>query len=237
MRAKIDAINATYTGIGDKRQHTNAEDAIDRSDNQAAGGFTNQSGLPEDQRVQQYLIFFTDGNPNAFRDHFTYQGIDYDAVAYATWVTFDGSCDGLICRINPFGPSYLCDRDTGDTLLPPGLPGIPALPTGDGATSSTKWNVFGEYPVPGYGPNDNIPETILKPVWFKNVARQKAINHAQELKNNRIKIYTIGLGQVDKAFLSQIASGPGFEYYAPSSDQLEAIFQEIAKDIRLRLVA
>ena len=79
MTTKINAMNA-LTG---KRDVTNAEDSIDRSDNQAAGGFTDQTGVPGDQRVQQYLIFFTDGNPNAFRGTFTYNGRQYDAVAYA----------------------------------------------------------------------------------------------------------------------------------------------------------
>ena len=64
-----------------------------------------------------------------------------------------------------------------------------------------------------------------------------AINHAQELKDKHIKIYIIGLGAVDKTFLSQIASGPEFEYYAPTSAELGAIFNAIAKDIKLRLVA
>jgi hypothetical protein len=64
-----------------------------------------------------------------------------------------------------------------------------------------------------------------------------AIDHAQELKDKNIKIFTIGLGNgVDQAFLAQIASGPTYEYYAPTSDQLEAIFKQIAKEIKLRLV-
>jgi Flp pilus assembly protein TadG len=229
MTAKINAM-ISETG---KRQFTNAEDSIDRSDNQSDGGFTDQSGMPEDKRLQQYLIFFTDGNPNAFRDHFTYRGNVYDAVAY-TEGSF-GSCTGYICGSD----RNLCDPVTGNSI------GVPALPTGDGKLaaqsnchiSNTKWHVFGEYPVSGYGPEScSIPESRLRPTWFKNVAVQKAIDHAQELKDKDIKIYTIGLGQVDRDFLSQIASGSEFEYYAPTSDELEAIFILIAKDIKLRLV-
>jgi hypothetical protein len=63
-----------------------------------------------------------------------------------------------------------------------------------------------------------------------------AIDHAQELKDKNIKIFIIGLGNVDKTFLGQVASGPTYEYYAPTSDQLEAIFKQIAKEIKLRLV-
>jgi Flp pilus assembly protein TadG len=229
MTAKINTISA-QTG---KQQFTNAEDAINRSDDQAAGGFTDMSFVPEDQRVQQYLIFFTDGNPNAFRHTFTYRNTVYDAVAY-TEGSF-GSCTDYICGSD----RYLCHPDTGNSL------GIPVLPSGDGKPSAlsschisnTKWHVFGEYPVAGYGPEAcNIPESKLRPNWFKNAARQMAINHAQELKDKHIKIYVIGLGHVDESFIGEIASGPEFQYYTPSSDELETIFNLIAKHIKLRLV-
>jgi len=230
MTAKINAMNS-MTG---KQQFTNAEDSIARSDDQAAGGFTDQSGLPQNQRVQQIFIFFTDGNPNAFRGNFTYRGNVYDAVAYTEGAF--GSCTGYICGSD----RNLCDPITGNSI------GVPALPTGDGKPaaqsschiSNTKWDVFAQYPVPGYGPvSCSVPESSLRPTWFKNVAVQMAINHAQELKSKDIMIYTIGLGQeVDHNFLSQIASGTEFEYYAPTSDELQAIFNAIAKDIKLRLV-
>jgi hypothetical protein len=73
--------------------------------------------------------------------------------------------------------------------------------------------------------------------YMAQTTKQMALDHAQELKNRFVKIYIIGLGVgIDKAFLSQIASGPAFEYYAPSSSDLQAIFNMIAKDIKLRLV-
>jgi hypothetical protein len=63
-----------------------------------------------------------------------------------------------------------------------------------------------------------------------------AIDHAQELKDKNIKIYTIGLGDVDQNVLAAIASGPEFQYYTPNSDELESIFNAVAKEIKLRLV-
>ena len=228
-------INAMQAQTG-KRQFTNAENAIDSSDNEGDGGFTDQSGIPGDLRLQQFLVFFTDGNPNAFRDIFRYQGSNYDAVAYTEgqW----GSCTGNICGSD----HYLCHPLTGDSI------NMPALPTGDGRRTgsvcaggyTTRWQVFLEYPVPGFGPEScRIPVNRLRPTWFQNVARQKAIHHAQELKDKNIKIYTIGLGdddQINRTFLSQIATGPAFEYYAPNSAELQAIFNAVAKDIKLRLV-
>jgi hypothetical protein len=67
-------------------------------------------------------------------------------------------------------------------------------------------------------------------------ARQMAREHAQELQDSNIVIYTIGLGDVDRNFLEDIASGPSFAYYTPDSDELLALFNTIAKDIKLRLV-
>ena len=114
MTTKINAMNS-LTG---KQQFTNAEDSIDRSDDQAAGGFTDQTGVPGDQRVQQFLIFFTDGNPNAFRGTFTYNGRQYDAVAYTEGT--NGSCTDYVCGSD----RNLCDPITGNSI------GVPALPSG-----------------------------------------------------------------------------------------------------------
>ena len=63
-----------------------------------------------------------------------------------------------------------------------------------------------------------------------------AIDHASALKARFVKIYAIGLGNADSAFLSTVASGPDYVEIAPSSSELEAIFRKIAKDIKLRLV-
>ncbi len=60
---------------------TNAEDGIDQAD--GPSGFTDQTGVPGNEKVQQFLIFFSDGNPTAFRGDFTRDGQQYDAVGYA----------------------------------------------------------------------------------------------------------------------------------------------------------
>jgi len=229
-------INAMTAPAG-KPRATNAEDALDKSDDQGAGGFTDQTGLPEDLRIQQYLIFFTDGNPTAFRDTFTYQGFDHDAVAYTGPDWTQAICDA---------DGYLSDPSNGlgtstPAVVPPNLANYNnrQLASVDCTNNNVpKWQVFREYPAPSpYGPSRcDIPEIALKPTWFRNVARQKAINHADELKAKDIKIYTIGIGSVDASFLEAIASGPEFYYYTPDSAQLAAIFNKIAKEIRLRLV-
>ncbi len=223
---------------------TNTEDALDQAD--GPSGFTDQTGVPGDERVQQFLVFFSDGNPTAFRADFTRNGTDYDAVGYAA--------DWDIKLMNPTSQfSYL---------------NVKQYSTGDGKTTSTtvcqsgqplagysntKWHILDDitYGVTGYsdflgvnysdvlGTTDAEKCSLNKSKgkdYVEAITKQMAIDHAQEIKDKGIKIYTIGLGGVDEAFLSQIASGPGFEYFAPTSADLKNLFQKIATNIRLRLV-
>jgi len=222
MTTQINALTATGT--------TNIEDALDQADGPL--GFPDQTGLPGDQRVQQFIVFFTDGQANKFRGTFstsTYNGGNpFDAV--------------------PFTDGTLLNPKNGSTLS-----GVSALPTGDGkpiGTTScgggqlrtTRWHVFSShhlfpgYPVPGYSAEYcGIPQSALS-TWWISTAKNMAIDHAQELRNKGIHIYTIGLGGVDRTFLGQVASGPEYEYYAPTPAQLEALFNAVAKEIKLRLV-
>jgi Flp pilus assembly protein TadG len=225
MTTRVNALTATGA--------TNAEDAIDQSD--GPQGFTDQTGVPGDKQVKQFLIFFTDGHPTAFRGKFRSNAIDYDAVVMGT----GNYCDTVYGQMGHTNSEVFYPTST---LTP--------TPTGDGNKVSgspltncgglnTRWYVFGDpkYGLSGYNPLQcNIPQSVLAP-YICNTAKSMAIDHAQELKNKNITIYTIGLGDVDPVFLGKIASGPTYEFYAPTSDELEAIFQKIAKEIKLRLVA
>ena len=216
---------------------TNAEDALDRADGE--GGFSDQTIVPGDQRKQQFLIFFSDGNPTAFRGTFTREGTEYDAVGYAA--------DWDITLMKPdkqfewFGS--VKQFKTGD-----GLPtGSTTCQSGSPAAgyANTKWAVLSDpaYGVSNYsgvlGTSDPLHCDInwdnMK-AYVDAITKQMAIDHAQELKDKGIKIYTIGLGGVDQSFLGQISSGQAFQYYTPDSSQLEELFQQIASNIKLRLV-
>jgi Flp pilus assembly protein TadG len=228
---------------------TNAEDALAQS--YGSSGLTDQTGVAPDKRVQQFVIFFTDGNPTAFRGTFKHEGTDnIDAVVAGTGQT----CDNVYNELGNPGSetSYRLPNNSmvdptysGDGKLPPpgsgtskcaaSAPGIHSI------TPTTKWYAFGQgYPVAGYSDPEQcyIPYSTRQtlPLYICSTARQMTLAHAQTLKNRFVKIYIIGLGGVDKAFLHQIASGDAFEYYTPSSSDLQAIFNMIAKDIKLRLV-
>lgn len=208
---------------------TNSEDALD----QAGGpkGLQDQTGLPPEEKVQQFVIFFSDGRPNSFRGTFKTEGHTYEAVAHVT-----KNCD----------PGD--DNNTADQLRSPDQEGkdiAAALPTGDGLAAAgskcgkttTRWMIFDTKPVPGKLSDDC---DLADPSLGDHVcllASTLALQHAQELKDRKVTIFTIGLGErINRDLLEGIASSPDLYYNAPTSGQLQAIFQKVAQDIKLRLV-
>jgi len=233
MNTQINAMSAVGA--------TNASDSLAQP--LRSGGLTDQTGVSGDLRVQQFVIFFSDGMPTAFRGDFRRRGVNYDAVACST-----GNCRSW---------------ETPETYGNLGRPaeetwfGINPTPTGDGSTTqryacgdfcsytsccntyTTRWYLFDTRPVSGYSATYlNIPtRTLARHIC--NVARDMTLVNAQALKNRGIKIYTIGLGssnEIDAAFLRSLSSGDGYAYTTPTSSQLQAIFNAIAKEIKLRLV-
>ncbi len=222
MRAAIDQMKA--------EGHTNSEDAIDQAD--GPKGLTDQSTVPPQDKVQQFVIFFSDGRPNAFRGTFMNQGRYYDGVAYVEF-----NCDPG--DKNQTNPNLWRPDQEGKEL------NVPARPTGDGLDVgskcapqvSTRWQIFDVKPVPGQ-PSDacNLDDPTLGD-HVCSLASTLALQHAQELKDEKVTVFTIGLGEkINGALLQQIASSPDLYYNAPTSGQLQAIFQKVAQDIKLRLV-
>jgi uncharacterized protein YegL len=234
---------------------TNVEDAL----SQAGTAFADQTPVAPANRVQQYIVFFTDGRPTAFRSTFVRDGSTaYDAVVCVT-----GNCDSS----NDSMYSQMGYPDT-ETWYNTGT--LSPEPTGDGLRTSatvcrtggsnpagyinTRWGSFSAYPVSGLGaekyPNycgmGDTGSTVTgvsnrtllngQNGYICRTARQMAIDHASALKARYVKIYAIGLGNVDSAFLSSVASGSDYVSIAPDSSELESIFKKIAKDIKLRLV-
>jgi hypothetical protein len=212
---------------------TNTEDALDQAN--GPFGFTDQSGLAPERRRPKFLVFFSDGSPTAFRSTFKQDDETMDAVACVS-----GNCDDLDI-------GYNCR-----TWYLLGFPDIEKWTeidpraTGDGKNKNasqctglvtTKWSIFDEFPVPGYSPEEcNIPPDTELTTQICRLAPFLALQHAQELKDEGIIIFTIGLGKVKPDFLNALATSPEQAYYTPDSDQLSSIFQDIAKQIKLRLV-
>ena len=227
----VDLMSMTINSIG-TASLTNSEDALDQAD--GPDGFTDQSGLPGDQRVQQFLVFFSDGQPTAFRSDFMRDGQEYDAVAKSTsnW------------------DQKLYDPVTGSSL------GVKQYSTGDGlpagssacGVTNTKWLIL-EDSVYGVNGTKGFPALAGMDPDQCNISRytmrdyaeylevQMAIDHAAELKAKGILIFTIGLGNIDQDFLLSISSGEDYVYHTPDSSELQALFHKIASTIKLRLVS
>ena len=246
----FDYVNAMLTKIDgmSANDYTNAEDAI------AQGGaqLPDQSHYPADQRVNQFLIFFSDGMPTALRSKFKYNNTDYAGVVhegsgtncrsttgsvYDTLYKADGS--GQYSGVNP---DTTGDGKSTSTTSCKSCTGRGCTPTG---YLNTKWYLFDPSytgnlgPVSGYATEYcTIPANNLHN-YFCNAAKQMALNNAQALKDRGVKIYVVGLGssnEIDETFLTSISSGSTYTYIAPTSAELEGIFNLIARDIKLRLV-
>jgi uncharacterized protein YegL len=234
---------------------TNMEDAIDQAG--GPGGLQDQSGLPNSKKVQQYVVFFSDGMPTAFRYTFMNQGTVYDTVA--TNVAYADTAKN--CR-----PQYAWEKADMDVwfmspIVPAYSEGAQMGPLGSGLTRYTgdgqpqgqskcdsviradtvKWNIFstGYGPVPGFAVDACNIDHVDLALYTCATARQMTLDKAQKLKDKGIKIYVIGLGtdmDIDKAFLTQISSGENYTYTTDNSGELAGIFNKIAKEIKLRLV-
>jgi len=246
MKTKINSMSANGW--------TNMEDAIDQAD--GPSGFTDQSEVPGDQRVQQFLVFFTDGIPTAFRSTydpntapyrlFTRGGVNkVNTTTNEPDVVVAASNDSNARLYDPFDGSqlpnilgsYAKQFQTGD--------GMPLL-SSSCVSYTMKWWILQD---PNYGKNyqgspisgydaEHCSIPIHKMVkYVEDQAKQMAIEHAEELKAKGVKVYTIGLGgSLNTSQLQSMSSGEAFYYPALTSDQLEEVFQNIAKNIKLRLI-
>jgi len=235
---------------------TNMEDALDQAD--GPYGLQDQSGLPSSKKIQQYVVFFTDGMPTAFRYTFVGANTVYDTVA--TNVGPSGMTKAVNCRPDPGQEAYLQVYFYSPTV-PAYAQGAQMGPQGAGLTAYTgdgrpqgqstcdsvirrdtvKWDIFSTSygPVPGYAADTcNIPQPNLA-LYTCATARQMALDKAQILKSKGIMIYVVGLGtgdDIDIDFLRQISSGDKYLFTTDNSSELTGIFNKIAKQIKLRLV-
>jgi hypothetical protein len=212
-------------------------------------GFTDQTGIPGDQRVQQFVVFFSDGQPTCFSGNFRYRGSDFTATACASENCRSWESSNLWQNLNKPNPGgegasyWLADPPSGRTL---------PLETGTGQTTqccrsgtctsnTIRWYIFDTRPVSGYAAQYcRIPSSRFNGDngYMCTTASDLATLHAQELKDKGVKIYVIGLGssnEIDVNYLRSLSSGTGFTYIAPTAADLEAIFNKVAKEIKLRL--
>lgn len=219
---------------------TNAEDALAQA---LALPWSDQSGVPANERTKQVVVFFSDGNPTAFRGQFKFNGTDYDGVAALGGATVWPNLQRPDYQFTTFSVNKVQITGDGKTS------GTTACPntTSGGVTNklNTRWYVFSDstYGLNSFGPMSsyssqqcNIPGAPLAN-YLTYLATQMAIDNASAIKAQGIEIYTIGLGNIDQAFLGTLSSGSAFAYYTPDSSELEGIFQQIANILKLVLIS
>lgn len=297
---------------------TNMEDALDQADDDkkrngdATTTFTKYAwDVPQSERAKQFLIFFTDGWPKAFRGPFTRDGITYDGVipnpGADSWrehyegvdVCEDGGSPDEVKNRGWLHDPYTGNNRVKNHIDPDtcmkvfgGDYSVCFLPTGDGNSTdgnstevtqckwdckygnytpyeNTRWHVFGteacsesiynseydeceddysidEYCTGNYCPSDGLPPCcdfpycnvsefdliyIGTPPYVLDTAKKMTKYHAGKLKEQGIIIYCIGLGNVDRTFLEEIATAPENYHGTPTTDDLTSIFNEIASEI------
>ncbi len=216
---------------------TNAEDALAQA---GALPWKDQSSTPPNEQDKQVVVFFSDGNPTAFRGKFLYWNNTYDAVAAVS--STDHNVSKWLYKSDEKNTNY--DIDTAN-VTGDGLPQGSSLCSALGV-DTVKWEIFSDptYGLDNFGSTSGMnPEecSMGNPDPLGDYAnwlvRQMAIDHAAALKAQGIEIYTIGLGDVDQAYLETISSGPKFAYYTSDPNELEGIFQTIANILKLVLTS
>jgi Flp pilus assembly protein TadG len=216
---------------------TNAEDGLAQANTLP---WTDQSALPPNERGKQVVVFFSDGNPTAFRGQFKYKNNNYEGVAAIAGNDVYG------WMLDPYLQSQTMVTDDMERTGDGKSSGSTACPSMGGNKDNVKWYIF-EDPTYGFAnfaatagldPDDcyiSHPDPLFDyHVWLN---KQMALDNAQVLKDRDIEIYTIGLGNVDQAYLEQLSSGPEFSYYTTDPSQLAGIFQQIANILKLVLVS
>jgi len=219
---------------------TNAEDALAQA---LVLPWSDQSGVPANERTKQVVVFFSDGNPTAFRGQFKYNGTDYDGVAALGGALVWDNLQRPDQQFNSFSVNRVHITGDGKTSGSTSCPYVNSR--GLNTKLNVRWDVFTDPtyglnsygPMSGYGSQQcNIPGAPLAG-YLTYLATQMAIDNAAAIKAKGIEIYTIGLGNVDPAFLGTLSSGAAFAYYTPDSSELEGIFQQIANILKLVLIS
>ena len=220
---------------------TNSEDGLAQANNLP---WSDQSGLPINEKAMQAVIFFSDGNPTAFRGDFIHKDNSYDGVAAG-----GGQVSSSLFKPGPQSSTWGGVKNvkrTGDGK-PYGSSACdgPAASMPTSQRDTVKWEIFSDptYGLDSFGPTNGLdPEECyigqgLLKQYHEYVIRKMAIDNAQALKDRGIVVYTIGLGNVDQDFLLALSSGPKYAFYTPDSSELEGIFQTIANLLKLVLTS
>lgn len=179
--------------------------------------------LNPNEKVLRVIVFFTDGFANTFQDNFSGCGLRNL-----------GQSDPFNNANGPWDFSFMNSNDG----------------SGNGCAATTFNSVGGNLGGTIYNSGTVAINNNTQNIWREGQLR--ALATANAARNTNIVIYSIGLGtdptKINQTFLKQIAnvndpSNPTFNSnqpageaaFAPTADDLEVVFREIAAKILLRL--
>jgi len=225
------AVNSMPFGSGPDGQRTNAyagmQDALTQLQNAPISG----------PNVRKVVVFFTDGWANILQDNLACT----KGSSAKTSMLYCG-CDPGDYSLNLCaGVFFFTTAGTQTTCPALGFSSTSATNSGNGTVSSAT------FPSQQNGPETLYPAITTGMTNCANDADYRTVQLANNLRSQNIIVYSIGLGSaINKSFLQQVANDPasstynasqpvGEAVFAPTSAQLDSVFNVIASKILLRL--
>lgn len=204
-------------------------------------GLTQINSVTLPANAQKVIVFFTDGWPNMIQDGLNCGGGSGSRTTLAFTMCDAGDVSLGLCSTSfplavftPTGGNTTCGSCT-------------SYPSYTGSDPC--------YPPPAGVNFSSLQSSSQKPVSQTNISNEafyRAEASATTAQNQNITVYSIGLGTsitnqaVAQSFLYQVANDPnsptfntglpqGQAVFAPTSSQLDAVFQQIASKILLRI--
>jgi Flp pilus assembly protein TadG len=215
------AVNAMQFGNGPNGQRTNAYAGMVAAQNQI------QSAKISGSNVQKVAVFFTDGWANTIKDNL--------------------KCSASSSVLTPL---LYCGCDPGDDNIMHLCSGVVFMNPNTGSLTNCTAETQNGATFPSQqtgGPQPLVPAT---PTGMDNCAAEacyRTVQVADSMRAQNTVVYSIGLGNaINQPFLQQVANDPaastfdaskpiGEAVFAPTSAELNSVFETIASKVLLRL--
>ncbi len=182
--------------------------------------------------TEKVVVFFTDGWANMVTGPLNGTKVKFGGCAPAEFPL--GWCNGLFYWNNTTSTAFAPNPDGSVTI--------------NSVTEQVTLNGANTFTPTDTGPPDNLPNPAK--LTSTNVAEEadyETVQLANSLRANGYTVYSIGMGsEINQTYLQQIANDPasptysssspsGIAVFAPTADDLQAAFTEIADKILQRI--
>ena len=225
------AVNSMPFGSGPDGQRTNSYAGMQDALTQL------QSAPISGPNVRKVVVFFTDGWANILQDN-----LACTKGSSATTPMLYCGCDPGDYSLNLCAGVFFFTTSGTQTTCPAlGFTSTSATNSGNGTVSSAT------FPSQQNGSETLYPAITTGMTNCANDADYRTVQLANNMRSQNIVVYSIGLGTaINKPFLQQVANDPasstynasqpvGEAVFAPTSAELDSVFEVIASKILLRL--